>query len=78
MYFNNLDVLKMSFKILRSQLTKRNLSSIRKRKMFGLVFLAILGYMMYIEIITFFENRRDEKRTHEYFKNRSWQADNTL
>ena len=39
--------------------------------MFGLVFLAILGYMMYIEIVTFFENRRDEKRTHEYFKNRS-------
>jgi len=33
--------------------------------MFGLVFLAILGYMMYIEIVTFFENRRDEKRINE-------------
>jgi hypothetical protein len=39
--------------------------------MFGLVFLAILGYMMYIEIVTFFENRRDMKRIREYFKNRS-------
>lgn len=39
--------------------------------MFGLVLFAIWGYMMYIEIITFFENRRDEKRTREYFKNRS-------
>jgi hypothetical protein len=38
--------------------------------MFGLAFLAILGYMMYIEIITFFENRRDMKRNQEYFKNR--------
>jgi hypothetical protein len=42
--------------------------------MFGLVFLAILGYLMYIEIVTFFENRRDMKRTQEYFKNRSWQV----
>jgi hypothetical protein len=39
--------------------------------MFGLVFLAILGYMMYIEIVTFFENRRHMKRAQEYFKNRS-------
>ena len=39
--------------------------------MFGLVLFAILGYMIYIEIITFFENRRDTKRNREYFKNRS-------
>jgi hypothetical protein len=39
--------------------------------MIGLVFLAIMGYMMYIEIVTVFENRRDEKRIREYFKNRS-------
>jgi hypothetical protein len=38
--------------------------------MFGLAFLMILGYMMYIEIVTFFENRRDMKRIREYFQNR--------
>jgi hypothetical protein len=50
----------------------------KEKQMFGLAFLAILGYMMYIEIITFFENRRDMKRTQEYFKNRSWQADTVI
>ena len=39
--------------------------------MIGFVFLAILGYMMYIEIVTVFENHRDQKRIREYFKNRS-------
>jgi hypothetical protein len=39
--------------------------------MIGLVFLAIMGYMMYIEIVTVFENNRDQKRIREYFKNRS-------
>lgn len=39
--------------------------------MIGLAFLAIVGYMMYVEIVTIFENRRDEKRIQEYFKNRS-------
>jgi hypothetical protein len=38
--------------------------------MLGLVFLMILGYMMYVEIVTFFENRRDMKRIREYFQNR--------
>ena len=38
--------------------------------MLGLVFLMILGYMMYIEIVTFFENRRHMKRIREYFQNR--------
>jgi len=38
--------------------------------MFGLAFLMILGYMMYVEIVTFFENRRDMKRIREYFQNR--------
>lgn len=38
--------------------------------MFGMVFFAVLGYMAYVEIVTFFENRRDEKRIRESFKNR--------
>jgi len=38
--------------------------------MFGMIFIAGLFFVLYVEIVTFFENRRDAKRISEYFKNR--------
>lgn len=37
--------------------------------MLGMVLLAGMGYLAYIEIVTFFENRRAIKRNREYWDN---------
>jgi hypothetical protein len=39
--------------------------------MIGMIFIGALVYVFYVEVVTVFENHRDEKRIQEYFKNRS-------
>jgi hypothetical protein len=36
-----------------------------------MAFLGMVGYIFYIQIVTFFENRRNDQINREYFKNRA-------